>query len=100
MRCEDLARADERLLPVGGAVELEPNAVDDVALGPREPRLETLRRVGRVLPLRQRHDADVEALRDRELHAAQRGVLAGGVGVEAEEQPPGEPLQLLQLPLA
>ena len=43
--------------------------------------------VGRVDARRQRDDAHVEALRDGELHPAQRRRLAGGVAVEREPQP-------------
>ena len=96
---EHLAGADERLLPVGRALELEPHAVDDIARRAAEPLLESRRGVGRILALRQRDDADVEPERRRELHPAQGRVLAGRVGVEAEIEPARQPLQLLQLAL-
>ena len=77
---------DERLLAVGGAIELEPNAVEDVALRPAEQLAEGVRRIGRVEPGRERHDLHLEALRGRELHSAQRRRLARRVRVEAQVQ--------------
>ena len=70
-----------------------------IADGPCEVRLERLRIVGRIGALRERDDLHVEAegLRDRELHPAERRLLAGGVGVEAEEEPVRQALQLAQL---
>ena len=70
-----------------------------VRLGRGEVRLEAVRVVGRVGALRQRHDPDLEALGQGELHPAQRRLLAGRVRVEAEEQALRQPRQLPQLPL-
>ena len=81
---EHLAHAEKRLLLVRRAVDLEPDAVAEVALGAGEPLLEALGRVGRIAPRRQRDDAHVEPLRRRELHPSQRRRLAGRVAVEAE----------------
>ena len=47
---EHLARADEALLSVRRAIELEPDAVEEIALGAAETLLEPLGRVRRVLP--------------------------------------------------
>ena len=96
---EDLPRANERLLPVVGALEHDPHAVVEVALRVPEPRGERVRRVGRVLALRQRDDTDVEPLPDGELHPAERRLLSGCIGVEAEEEPLRETAELTQLML-
>ena len=96
---EDLARPNERLLPVVRPLEDDPDAVVEVALGGPEPPGERVGRVGRVLPLRQRDDADVEPLLHGELHPAQRRLLPRRVGVEAEEQALREPAELPQLVL-
>jgi hypothetical protein len=85
-------------VPVARARDLEPNPVDGVRICGAEPCLEPLGIVRGVLPLWQRHDAHVEPLRDRELHAAQRRVFAGRVGVEAEEDAPRQPSELFELP--
>ena len=71
----------------GRALDLEPDAVEQIALGLAEPLLEAGGDVGRVGARRQRDDAHVESLRGRELHPAQRRRLAGRVGVEAELEP-------------
>ena len=96
---EHLARPHERLLAIRRPLELEPHAMDDVARSSAQPLLEARRRVGRILALRQRHDAHVEAQRGRELHPTQRRVLPCRVGVEAEVEAARQPLQLLQLAL-
>ena len=96
---EHLAHADEGLLPVGRPLDLEPHAVGEVALRPAEQLVELAGEVGRVAPGRQRHDADVEPLRRRELHPAQRRRLAGRVAVEAEPRLVRQARELLQLPL-
>ena len=69
----------------------EAHAVNRIADGTGELPLERSRIVGRVRTGLERDDLHVEALRDRELHPAQRRVLAGGVGVKAEEEPLREP---------
>ena len=69
----------------------------EVALGASQPILEALGRVGRVLAARERDDLDVEALRRRELHPAQRRVLPGRVRVEAEVELLRQPPELAQL---
>ena len=95
---EDLAHTEPRLLPVTGTLDLDPDAVVQVALGARETVLERLRCIRGVLPRRQRHDAYVEPLPHRELHAAQRRILAGSVGVEAQEHATAESVELAQVP--
>src|SRR5215468_4800036 len=45
---QDLARVNESLLTVGGPLELEPDTVENVALGLRQAFLEALGRVGGV----------------------------------------------------
>ena len=93
-------RARARRPPAGpGALDLEPHAVREVALGAAEQLVELAGEVGRVRPGRQRHDAHVEALRGRELHPAQRRRLAGRVAVEAEPGLVRQARELLQLPL-
>ena len=87
------------VLLVARAVELEPHAVDGIASASSSRASNAGRIVGGILPLRQRDDADLEALPQRELHAAERRLLARGVGVEAEEDALGQPRQLAQLPL-
>ena len=96
---EDLACPDECLLPVVRPLELDPDAVVDVALGGAESARERVGRIGGVLSLRQRDDAHVEALPDRKLHPSQRCLLSRGVGVEAEEQSLREAAELAQLAL-
>ena len=56
--------------------------------------LEAVGRIGGILSRRQHDDADLEALAVRPLHAAQRRLLAGRIGVEAEVQPLGQPREL------
>ena len=81
------------------ALELEPDAVVEVALGLPEPLLEAVGRIGRILPRREHDDADLEALAVRPLHAAQRRILAGRVGVEAEIQTLRQPRELAEMVL-
>ena len=64
---EDLAHANERLLPVGGAVEIEPDAVHEIGSAEAEVALAIGREIGRVLTWRQRHDLDHESLLGRQL---------------------------------
>ena len=90
---------DERLVPVAGALHLEPNAVEEIARGARKELLEAFGRVGGVEPGGQRHDPHVEAALERELHPAQRRRLAGRVAVEAEVDALREARQLAQLAL-
>ena len=71
--------------------------MDGVRVGVCQLRQEGRRVVGGVGPRRERDDLDLEALVGRELHPAQRRILAGGVGVEAEVEAPGQPDQLFQL---
>ena len=82
---EHLSHPDERFLPIVGSLDLEPDAIAQVALRTRKPLFESLRKIGRIEAGRQRDDSDVEALRKRELHPAQRRRLAGGVAVEASQ---------------
>ena len=96
---EHLARANERLLPIGRALDLEPHAIDEVALGAPQPLGEALGRIGRILALRKRDDLDVESLRPLRAPSAQRRLLAGGVRVEAEEQLLRQSPELAELPL-
>ena len=96
---EQLSRPEVRLVPVDRAIELDPHAVVEVALGTTQSLREPVGRIGGILPRRQRHDLHVEALRDRELHPAKRRVLSGRVGVEAEEEAPREPPELVELVL-
>ena len=57
-------------LPIRCPLELEADAVADVALCAAQPTFELDGRVGGILARRKRDDADVEPLSDRELHAA------------------------------
>ena len=98
-RREKGADRGERALAVCGTRVLEAHTVHGVADGRRELRLERGRIVGGVGAGRERHDAHAEALSHGKLHAAQGRVLAGRVGVEAEEEPLRQPLQLPQLRL-
>ena len=96
---QDLADPHERLLAVGRAVELEPHAVDDVALRPAEPRLEPGGASAGSWPFgsvttRTSNPSEVASSIPRK-----RRLLPGRVGVEAEVEPAREPLQLLQLAL-
>ena len=100
-RCAAGSRARGRTPPGGRACGRARAGRDRPRSSPRRraaPRSRRARRPGSC-PLRQRHDPDVEAERRRELHPAQRRLLAGRVGVEAEVDAAREPLQLLQLPL-
>src|SRR5436309_5399727 len=72
----------EGLLPIGGSVELEPHAIDDVALRSCESLFEAFRSIRRVLSRRQGDDAHVEAARRRELHATEGRILARRIRVE------------------
>ena len=96
---ENLPRTHERLLAVVRPLELDPDAVVDVALGGTEPTCERVGRIGGILALRQRDDAHVESLPDGELHSAQRRLLPCGVGVEAEEEALRETAELAELVL-
>ena len=73
--------------------------MEEVADRLRDPLLEPLRSVGRVEARGQRDDAHVEPRPHGELHPAQRGGLAGRVGVEAEVEAARQPAKLLQLRL-
>src|SRR6266540_6260639 len=96
---EYFAYSNERLLAVGGAVDLEADSVAEIAFRTAEPLLESFGEVGRIEPGGKCDDADVESLRGRELHAPQRRRLAGGVAVEAEPHARRQPPELLQLSL-
>src|SRR5215204_5302826 len=96
---ERLARAYETLLLIAGSLELEAHAIEDVALGIREARLERVGIVRGVASAWQRHDADLEAALVRELHTAERRRLACRIRVEAQVEAAGQALQLLQLSL-
>jgi hypothetical protein len=65
-----------------------------ITLGAGEALLETVRSIRRVLTGGQRDDLDLEPLRRGELHAAQRCLLAGSVGVEAQEEALAETAEL------
>ena len=58
----------------------------DSSLRSRSRSPKPSRCIGRILPSGSVHDLDVEALRRCQLHPAQRRLLPGGVGVEAEVQ--------------
>src|SRR6476646_8089098 len=94
---EDVLDAQVRVLLVARAVELEADAVHRIWLRSPEPLLESRRVVGRVLAARQGDDSNLEPLRHRQLHSAQRRLLAGRIRVEAQEEPLREPLELAQL---
>ena len=96
---QDVLDAQVRVLLVPCMVELEADAMHGVRLGRSEPLLEAGRVVGGILAARKRDDAHLECLRHRQLHPAQRRLLAGGVRVEAEEEPLRQPLELTQLVL-
>ena len=69
------------------AGELDLHAMAQVADRAGRSVVEVVGRVRRIEPGRERDDAHVEPARGGEIHPAQRGGLAGGVGVEAEEEP-------------
>ena len=97
-RGEDLAGADERLLPVGGALDLEPDAVVEVALRLAEPLLEPVRCVGRDPAPRGSTTTRIsKPCAVRALHPAQRRLLACRVGVEAEVEALRQPRELAQM---
>ena len=60
---------------------------------------EALGGLGRIGTLRQRYDPHLDELAIGELHAAERRLLTGGVGVEAEDRARAEAPQLAQLTL-
>jgi hypothetical protein len=96
--CEHFTSANEAFLPIGCALDLEPHAVEEVALGSLEPELEATRIVGRVLSRRKRHDLHVEPLGGRELHPPQRRSLPRRIRVEAQvELARLEPCELANL---
>ena len=86
-------------MPVRGAIELEPDAVEQVALGSREAFLETIRGVRRILALRQGDDLHLEPLRRSELHSAKGCLLTRRVGIEAKIDLPGQAPELAELAL-
>ena len=71
----------------------------EIALGLAEPLLEAGRSIGRILARRQHDDADLEPLALRALHAAERRLLPGRVGVEAEVEALRQPAELAQVVL-
>ena len=96
---EKLPHPNERLLPVGRAVDLDPHSVDEVGLRRGETLLEAGRQVGGVGIRRQRDHLDHEPLLRRQLHAAQGRRLAGRVAVEAEPDVARQPRELPQVPV-
>ena len=84
-RKNDLDRR-ERRFAVGGLPVQKTHPVHRIADRAGELALELARIVGGVHAGLERDDLHVEALRHRELHPAQRRVLSGGVGVEAEKE--------------
>ncbi len=94
---QDFTRADESLLTIRGPIELESHAIEQVALGQREPVLEVLGRIGGILAGWKRHDLDLESLGSCELHSTERCLLSRCIGVEAEVDLAGEPAELAQL---
>jgi hypothetical protein len=84
---------------IGGSLDLQSDAVGEVAFGAPEQAVEPVGDFRRILSGGQRHDADVESLGGRELHAAERRRLAGRVRVEAQVKPPRQTPQLLELGL-
>src|SRR5215218_1113241 len=89
--------AQIRVLRVARAVQLEPYTMDGVRLCLAEARLEARRIVRGILPLGEGDDLHVESALQRELHPAQRRLLTGRVGVEAEKKPLRQTDELLQL---
>ncbi len=79
--------------------QLELDSVERIGIRRGESLLERAGIVGGIVPRRQRNDVHLEPALGRELHAAQRRVLAGRVGVEAEVQPVGQARELPQLVL-
>src|SRR6478736_1268484 len=98
-RREKAADRGEGALPVTRARVLEPYAMHRVADGRCEPLPEGIGIVRGIGSRRQRHDPDSEPVAHRKLHPTQRRVLAGGVGVEAEEEALRQPGKLAQLRL-
>src|SRR6476620_8843742 len=89
----------EGALAVAGARVLEAYAMHGVADRRREPLPERVGIVRGIGSRRQRHDPHCEPVANRELHPTHRRVLAGRVGVEAEEEPLRQPGELAQLRL-
>src|SRR5206468_6048741 len=85
---------------VDGSLVEQPHPMHRIADRGLKPLLERRRIVGWVGTGRQQDDADRESQLDRELHPAQRRLLASGVGVEAEEESLRQAVQLTKLTLS
>src|SRR5262245_45044881 len=96
---EEFPETDKGLMPVGRELELEPYPMREIARSLSEPALEIGRYLGGVEAWRQRDDSHIESACRRELHAAQRCRFAGGVGIEAEVDPPRQATELSDLRL-
>src|SRR5207302_1673424 len=94
---ENLAHADEAFLPARRSVELEANAVEEIARRGYDALLETVREIGWIQTTRQCDDANVETLCRGELHAPQRRRLARSISVETKDGLLGQPGELTQL---
>ena len=94
---EHLAHPCEAVLARGRPRRFDLHAVDEVADRPADQIVELICRVRRIDARRERHDANVEPARDGEIHPAKGGRLAGGVRVEAKEEPLREMAELFQL---
>ena len=90
----DLPHPNEAFLAIGGTIELEPHAVEEIALRSGQAVLEAVRRVGRILSLRERDDLHLEPLGRGELHPAQGCLLTRRVRVEAQVDLPRQAPEL------
>jgi len=91
LRTQERLDRRERGVAVRSLCVQQAHAVYRIADWARELPLECRRIVGRVRAWLERDDLHVETLGDGELHPAQRRVLPGSVGVEAEEEALCEP---------
>ena len=95
---EHLPDAHERLLAIGGAIELDADAVEDVASARPSSSPKLSAASAGSSPGASGTTFTSKPSTRGQLHAAQRRRLSCRVRVEAQIQTPGQPLQLRELP--